>query len=425
MKILKKRVNDIAIVQLGENLYTRTGITSEDWIQILEQIELVERVSDDPQALAFAVNDLLGLVDDELIAERKKEMEIIAKIVISGLMERDEKLRKRKATRLASELSEEFEADDKGFTYFKGMKHPLPKVMVDALLDAKLNPNTKYTLPSLINFWKYTLLNPDKHIREGLFKWLQTGQFAITEDGNIIAYRNVDVKHESNSLDPKLYDFVQTEWSRIKRQKKAPKNYTVYRNQDGGYYTLKAESKLMIEGNVTLIGNLHDLKVSSDTGIDAVVYTPQYKGPYGQNITLGEPVTMPREECDNSPEESCSRGLHCKSARYDLDLGSEVIVTLVNPYNVVAIPDYDVTKFRCCEYLPVSKAELKDGKLVEFAPGTYDIPYNGIEGLEKILSTYSIAEAQEKGLVSTELEESDFNLIYAKAKEVINTRIVH
>lgn len=116
--------------------------------------------------------------------------------------------------------------------------------------------------------------------------------------------------------------------------------------------------------------------------------------------------------------------MHAKSVNYGLNLGSEILVILVNPYNVVAIPTEDVTKFRCCEYLPVSKAELKNGKLVEFEPGTYDITYDGLESLEELLQSCSLTSLQENGLVSNELNLDDFKVVFNSAKAIITNRII-
>jgi len=133
---------------------------------------------------------------------------------------------------------------------------------------------------------------------------------------------------------------------------------------------------------------------------------------------------MPRSECDNDSNSSCSRGLHCKSASYGLSLGSEVLVTLVNPYNVVAIPNNDRSKFRACEYYPVSKTELNNGRLVEFEAGTYDIEYNGLESLAKLLETKSIFHLQKSGEISDEISYSDMTAALAIAKEVISKRVI-
>ena len=163
-------------------------------------------------------------------------------------------------------------------------------------------------------------------------------------------------------------------------------------------------------------------KITSITNVDNTVYTDNYT--HTMEIKLGEAVSMNRTECDNDPNSSCSRGLHQKSAAYGLNLGSEVLVCLVNPYHVVAIPSHDVTKFRTCQYLPVSKAEVVGHKLIEFDPGTYDIPYNGLESLVGLLKTTSLEELQAKGEISADISSDDFDFVLAKAKEVIASRVV-
>lgn len=420
MKILKKRVNDTAIVYLGEKLYTRTGITDEDWLKIVELIEHIQQVSDKPVPLAVGIKQLLELIDENYIKAKKRIEDMMSNIFLSGMVEVNDKERSRKGARLVSELGDDFEQDENGFVYYKGVNQPLPKVMVDSLLDAKLNPNSNFTLTSLMNFWKYVLLNPDKHIREGLFKWLQSSKFSITEDGNIIAYRNVDIKTHG-SVNKKLYEFVQESWSKIKRWKKSPAKFRVAKI-DEEYSLVKDD---YYNENAIILGHVDILKTNFDKGFDKVVYEPQHKGPYGQHIEFGTPVTMPRDQCNNDPKDLCSRGLHQMSVGYSLRLGNTTITSLINPYNVVAIPEEgNFSKFRCCEYYPIGLTEIKDGKIVEFEPGTYDIPYNGIESLEKMLETFSVVELQEKGLLSTELEENTFKAVFKKAKEVINNRVI-
>lgn len=417
MNILKKRVNGTSIVLIGDKLYTRTDVSDELWIEILEQIDKVQSVCEDTDELADEMEVLMFMVDPERVKKLAKQAEIINIAIKIGDLEPLKEDRLRKAKRIA-DISGIFEHDDEGLVYLKGFDHVMPKIMIDAILDAHYNPSSEYTVSSLLNFWKYLLLNPDKHVREGLFQWIKSGKFAITEDGNIISYRNVDIKkHGTNQ---KLIDFINESWAKVKRWKKSPKNYFIYDVEDG--YTLN--TSIDKANSVVELGSVDELY---NSGIEAgeTVYEPQHKGPYGQEIIIGTPVSMPRIECDNDADSSCSRGLHCKSVNYGLNMGSEILVTLVNPYNIVAIPTHDVTKFRTCEYLPVAKAELNEYKdLVEFNNGTYDIPYNGLESLSKLLKSKSVAELQESGELSNEISITDMDIIMAEAREVISKRMI-
>lgn len=419
MKIVKRRVNGTSIVLIEDKLYTRTEVTDELWIAILEQIDKVQDVMNEPEKIEEELDYLLFLIDPEKVAKQKRMEEMVVIAIKVGDLEPDKETRIRKAKRVA-DISGIFEVDDNGIVYMKGFEHSMPKIMIDAVLDAYYNPSSEYTVSSLLNFWKYLLLNPDKHVRDGLFQWIKTGKFAITEDGNIIAYRNVDVKQEGSNK--KLQDFVSESWAKIKRQKKGPLNYAVLTDSNGKYVLYQKDT--WTKGENKFVGNLDYLFNTKYSDSEQTIYTAQNKGPFGQTIILGQPVSMPRSECDNDPNSSCSRGLHAKSISYGMGFGSNSLVTLVNPYNVVAIPTGEYSKMRCCEYFPLSKAELKDGQIVEFEAGTYDIPYNGLESLESMLNSMSVENAIREGLLNEDIDFVDLKAVLTVAKEIIGKRVV-
>jgi hypothetical protein len=83
-------------------------------------------------------------------------------------------------------------------------------------------------------------------------------------------------------------------------------------------------------------------------------------------IVLGKPVRMPRTECNGDPAVECSYGLHCGSTSYLKHYATSadaVLVCLVSPANIVAVPNYDKSKFRTTEYFPVAITSYIDGKL--------------------------------------------------------------
>lgn len=66
-------------------------------------------------------------------------------------------------------------------------------------------------------------------------------------------------------------------------------------------------------------------------------------------------VSMPREEVDDNPNNTCSVGLHVANLDYSMNVyGSscdQLIYVEVNPQNVVSVPtDYDGKKMRVCAY---------------------------------------------------------------------------
>jgi len=414
-KINFKRVNDLAIIVIDGKIYNRTGVTDEVWIQILESIEEINQA--EFVAKPDVINELYDLIIPSRVAKREAEKAAREAVIKEAQLDIDFDDRMRKAKRIA-DISGLFEYDEEGITYLKGFKQPMPKLLVEALLDAHYNPNSNYTVNSLVNFWKYLLLNPDKHVRTGLFQWIKTGKFAITEDGNIISYRNVDIM--KSATNKKLQDFISESWTKVKKWKKSCKNYSVYNGDDSGYYVLE-KGKDVKEPSI-FEGNLAELYSDLDTEEDITIYTDNYT--HTMEIKLGEVVSMNRAECDNDPSGSCSRGLHQKSAAHGWNFGSNALVCLVNPYHVVAIPSYDTSKFRTCQYLPISKAEVSNYSIVEFDPGTYDLPYNGLESLVDLLKTESLEELQAKGEISDELTSTDFDFVMKVAKDTISKRVV-
>lgn len=90
-------------------------------------------------------------------------------------------------------------------------------------------------------------------------------------------------------------------------------------------------------------------------------FTPVHKGPYGQDQSPGSIVEMPRTECDEDRNNTCSRGLHFCSYDYlkyfDVTDPQNVVILLkINPRDVTAIPtDYNLTKGRCCRFEVLEK----------------------------------------------------------------------
>lgn len=80
-------------------------------------------------------------------------------------------------------------------------------------------------------------------------------------------------------------------------------------------------------------------------------------GTYNDN-SPGRIVTMPRDEVDSDPTQTCSHGLHVCAINYiyapDLNWTSnnrKIVEVKVNPRHVVAVPnDYNGMKMRVCQY---------------------------------------------------------------------------
>jgi hypothetical protein len=141
----------------------------------------------------------------------------------------------------------------------------------------------------VVAFWEKVATNPDKRSREQLFKWLQSHEFTITENGDILGYKGVVGKTESE-----------------------------FRSSHAG-----------------------------TAYVDGVKKTGQIPN------KPGTVVTMPRSKVANDPNVACHYGLHVGDWSYASTFvsGGAVLEVHVNPRDVVSIPnDHSSKKMRCCRY---------------------------------------------------------------------------
>jgi hypothetical protein len=129
----------------------------------------------------------------------------------------------------------------------------------------------------------------------------------------------------------------------------------------------------MDEG-IEVLGKVGDLYAAlviaenKEADIEAVVKPVEYTDMYSRTmrIVLGEPTKMERKDCDADPAIDCSVGLHVGATRFVelfANKKSTILACLVNPANVVAVPNYDHSKMRVTEYFPFAVATYIDGKI--------------------------------------------------------------
>lgn len=245
---------------------------------------------------------------------------------------------------------------------------PVTDYIIDILHDS-ISGNTIFKSESLVNFYRMLMINPDTAVRDDIFKWFNTGQFTITENGFIIAYRDVNEKYKQN----KLLMFASESITKYILAAKKIENKTIVQKLKDKTYKIVKESKLDIyETKYVVIGKLFDIYNRELQNIDKKMYTDQYTGE--MDIKLLNEVSMDRKDCDNDPYTSCSKGLHGKSFNYGSNFGNTNLVMLVAPYDIVAIPYNEPMKFRCCAYTPICKTPLdENNKLMPFDEGTHDL----------------------------------------------------
>lgn len=105
-----------------------------------------------------------------------------------------------------------------------------------------------------------------------------------------------------------------------------------------------------------------------------------YKSVYGGEVdnSIGNIVSMPRNQVNDNKDETCSYGLHFCSFDYLSHYsGEKVVVLKINPRDVVSIPtDYHNTKGRACQYEVVGELDNSYGTLqtdvLADGPAVYD-----------------------------------------------------
>lgn len=258
----------------------------------------------------------------------------------------------------------------------------MPEDFVNKILDAVDNNDTD-KLEAYKNFWTLLSLNPDSRCRANLFWYLNTWGMTISKSGLFVGYRNVKVKRQGDNLycDKALAEFVKTTYEKIKKQKKGPGNFYIYRQPGScglpNFYVCKKDTELYNEimQEKTEVWNVKGMyeelalvnfdytRLGSDT-----IYTDMYSGT--TTIQIGRITSISRESCDTSQEHQCSSGLHLANAEwltrgYYGDVG---LTCLCNPADVVCVPrDSTYGKLRTCAYLPIALTEYdKDGNVIPY-----------------------------------------------------------
>jgi len=260
-----------------------------------------------------------------------------------------------------------------GEVYLAGFNTPVPETLVEVIKEYHEN---EYPLDAIINFWKLLMLNPDKRIRTVLFDFIKTHDFVLTDNGYMVVYKAVyDKKNDQDSDETRFAEFISNRYLHVKKTwKESPKKHIVYRNiEDNTFNSTKvstAEKWDEKEKGVEILGNLQELfdaifnSSTEEEEKNVPVFTDMHTRK--MHIELGVPVKQNRKECDADFRRDCSNGLHVGATVYVNSFAnndSTVLVCYVNPANVVAVPDYDHSKMRVCEYFPFAIAKYENRKI--------------------------------------------------------------
>lgn len=278
----------------------------------------------------------------------------------------------RKSKRLHDSL-DIIEIDPNGNCYLTGYNWVIPQSIVDRLLDAKFNPNSRYTVDSLLMFLKQLMLCPNKNVRDNAINYIERNGMFITENGMLLTFRRVNKKENSDRDDQ-----IRNIFKKVKLWKKGPSNYTLFEGEDGTiYYKFKSDDVLFetFEGeearNIGNLQQLYDGLAESEEGDNK--YWPQHKDntefyidgelktgcPY---YIIGSETRLPREYCDES-DNTCSRGLHTWSKNDHWSytgFGGTILAVLISPIDFVSCPYSDNSKMRSAAIYPVAELTVND-----------------------------------------------------------------
>lgn len=311
--------------------------------------------------------------------------------------------------------------DRVGNYYLEGVNVPLPRALMRRMREQIEND---VPIDNLVNFWKLLVLNPDQHIRESLFKFMEQFNMPITSQGYFIGYKSVAWAGVKNQH---YVDTIGALFTREVANGHDPAKYQVWQTQqeDGtfdenfaGFFALHEDEVAKENDGMSITDYLTEQYVTETTEVvsvakylsldkaeqDTYEYNkdldrwerkvtvdkmPRFLGTVkdifptinklleveGSEFTdfhtrksvikLGVPVSMKREDCDNNEAHTCSAGLHVGAPGYVAGFGygrdKHVLACLVSPMNVVAIPtDYSYQKMRTCEYLPYAVCEFDE-----------------------------------------------------------------
>jgi len=323
-----------------------------------------------------------------------------------------------------------------GNIFLEGVPVPIPKELVRKINDLVEFPDR---VQAFKYFWMLCMANPDPVARYGYYKYVETFGIPITKHGYVIMYKQVEKvikKHPFDSLHDDVKGvFVDELFNRLpaltgvsaidifqveSEDIKGVDDFCIYDDGFGSYLVGKT-GEIVKSDSLELIYSLKAFIKHNEKYNSLPDYVPFHKGGvFGNDIRLGVPVTMPRAEIDSNPERDCSTGLHVGSYSYVkkfYNTEGTVLACLVNPMNVVAIPQYDHSKIRVSEYYPY--AEIKKDELGNWSEIESPFTENEYLNYEKDLLD-RISKQLKKTHISLDKDNSEFiDALIKSRKEII------
>ncbi len=314
--------------------------------------------------------------------------------------------------------------------YMAGFNTPVPDTLVEVISDYHENG---FPMDAITNFWKLLMLNPDTRVRTDLFDFITTHDFVLTDKGYMVVYKAVnDVTPDTAAT--AFAEYVNRTYLHVKKDwGTSPNKYVVYRRIDEGTWdiTKKKTANKWDEKKkgVEILGKLGELHDSLFTGVVDVEdeSTPLFTDMHTRTMTikLGVPVQQDRKDCDGDYRIECSNGLHVGATRYVESFASgssKVLVCYVNPANVVAVPQYDHSKMRCCEYFPFAIATYDDGKIDVIEQSYFESDYCEYEVAE-LEKQVELIQANELPIEAAQKAEAEVRPM-SELLKIIENRLI-
>jgi hypothetical protein len=288
-----------------------------------------------------------------------------------------------------------------------------------------LNCENESDMGAWKNFWRRLVSCENTESRESAYGFLKHHKMELTQSGHILCYRNVeDVSTLIGDTEyTRLYSSFMEFKSQIKKWKKGLKKYDLFtHNEEVEEYKIFKTNSKKTEG-YSLLGNMKEI---NSFIFDNTTFTDGHTHTF--EIRKGGVVSIGRDECDFNAKESCSYGLHVGTESFVKrnTFGNVGIAVLVDPFNIVAVPNYDSQKMRVSSYLPIAPVSFdKRGSLIPISLSNIeDIMFYDKKLTDDskfsldFLRNLTLAEIQAKRILPNDITMSAFDTITLNHKEM-------
>lgn len=265
-------------------------------------------------------------------------------------------------------------------------------------------------------FWLKLCLNGREQSREDLLAFCNENDVRITKNGNLILYRNIVSTGKTNQLHT---EFVSQQYFKVKGQKKSPKNYWVWQEDDGNFKLTTQD--LTSDGVGTNMGNLYNLYQDLSNYPGNSYTSWNNKGKY--EIKIGSLYKIEEDDIDLDNGVCHSGGLHAANVNYDYSsYGDTKVVVLASPSKAITVPLGDRGKLRTTELFVCCINDKEYGEhFSDEDLSVFDEEYNhlSVQELESALKEKSF------GAINVKNETSPLTVMdIENVKEMLKNRII-